>query len=1040
MDMEILQMCNVDDDMEKSISFEELVMFALSIRSSIENISEDAHPLSDVSPNIIQESDHEIRIMKPARTVRRETCLNNSLYSAFSSTDVKKLFASNPDVLNKVLPPNSGAQIGAMDVKAVRRGCVMIADEELDLDDENEAVWRSSVDAEIDFLVPKSCSDEDAATIKHVMVTDDLKFHCKLCGLHLATYEDLFAHLNSLSHKMLTEKEERRLDFVYHKNLLLKVKQVRELLAEEGDHISVLQGERYNCKLCDKCFYCELDMFCHVTSLKHQLLKVRYESSNRGLWRLLEANSMVQHGQTWECSVCGTGAVTLAEAVMHIKKEEHKEDLVKEHAKVVCGTCEELAASAFPNSETCIAKTENTSEVVCPQQPTQCVNKHTVGGLRETAPHLTTKEENENLQNKIFHEEYKYLLYMCKDIFFCKLCTTFVSAYGVDYHVYSTLHSQALEERTIVLSRLWLTVRLQEQGDWGNVAGDRGDPTLFECRLCGVACLGLEEVPGHVAGEAHVSSLGQGLVRYRRLSGDSLACRLCHSVVRDDEYASHARSEAHRAAFSLQAHRLQLRQNLQELFAKLPEVLSMHREYFRPASGTEARCVLCKCDVPLAADDVWAHVNDTYHVSHMNYCVQKMLANHKVADEDKLEAAQCKNLKTLPICNDDDDDDANTDVLSDTELSQIDVASFDNVEDDKENENKFSIDCMRTIYSKFSVLPQSIKTMFSSQKNFNKHCNELLGLSGNEFLSTQNSQIIAMLQQTFQPVFQECKIVIFGSRMAGFAVQSNDIDVYLDVGGSKLKSHEHQVCQRLFVRMGYMLLRSHEECRNLKEVPYARTPIVRLTYVPLGIDCDINFVNEMSVYNTQLVRFYSMIDERVKMLILILRHWAKTTRATRLGTLAKISNYALTLLVIFYLQQLEQPVVPTVEFLQSHHTGEEKFIRGWNCSFSQDRTAVPETRNEASTARLLRGFFEFCGGTDLGQAVLCPHSGRRMSRPGFARWMGRQRARERFCLKSPLCVQDPLDLSHNVTKGVTAQCLASFQLACLASAQLAAAL
>ena len=72
----------------------------------------------------------------------------------------------------------------------------------------------------------------------------------------------------------------------------------------------------------------------------------------------------------------------------------------------------------------------------------------------------------------------------------------------------------------------------------------------------------------------------------------------------------------------------------------------------------------------------------------------------------------------------------------------------------------------------------------------------------------------------------------------------------------------------------------------------------------------------LAVRNTNLIRLLCAVDGRFTELMPTIRYWAKIFKVAGSVTTAPLfSNYTLVLLVIFYLQQGEQPVLPSIEEL-----------------------------------------------------------------------------------------------------------------------------
>ena len=77
----------------------------------------------------------------------------------------------------------------------------------------------------------------------------------------------------------------------------------------------------------------------------------------------------------------------------------------------------------------------------------------------------------------------------------------------------------------------------------------------------------------------------------------------------------------------------------------------------------------------------------------------------------------------------------------------------------------------------------------------------------------------------------------------------------------------------------------------LQALTRARVPIVKLMDLDTGLSCDICVNNLLAVVNTKLLRDYAQIDQRLRQLAFIVKHWAKSRRVnvTYQGTLSSYS-------------------------------------------------------------------------------------------------------------------------------------------------------
>ena len=88
-------------------------------------------------------------------------------------------------------------------------------------------------------------------------------------------------------------------------------------------------------------------------------------------------------------------------------------------------------------------------------------------------------------------------------------------------------------------------------------------------------------------------------------------------------------------------------------------------------------------------------------------------------------------------------------------------------------------------------------------------------------------------------------------------------------------------------------------------IPAARVPIVKFIHLKSGLSIDLSFKNKMAVMNTEFIRCCVNADSRVRIVMVSVRYWASVyglSGGGHGGRTWKITNYALTLLIIFYLQ------------------------------------------------------------------------------------------------------------------------------------------
>lgn len=139
----------------------------------------------------------------------------------------------------------------------------------------------------------------------------------------------------------------------------------------------------------------------------------------------------------------------------------------------------------------------------------------------------------------------------------------------------------------------------------------------------------------------------------------------------------------------------------------------------------------------------------------------------------------------------------------------------------------------------------------------------------------------------------------------------------------------------------------------------------------VGVQCDINFSAQLAIYNTHLLRCYSLTDPRVRPLVLFVKHWAKV-RGINTSYRGTLSSYGYVLMVLHYLINVAQPsVCPNLQVMApqvdpQHCADSTTVCQGryvWFWKNEEEIKAAAKqgglTQNTDSIGFLLRGFFEY---------------------------------------------------------------------------------
>ncbi|XP_071103920.1 speckle targeted PIP5K1A-regulated poly(A) polymerase-like [Haliotis cracherodii] len=314
---------------------------------------------------------------------------------------------------------------------------------------------------------------------------------------------------------------------------------------------------------------------------------------------------------------------------------------------------------------------------------------------------------------------------------------------------------------------------------------------------------------------------------------------------------------------------------------------------------------------------------------------------------------------------------------------------------------------------------------------------------------TQKQGICDILSAALTKFFPACSVHQFGSSVNGFGVKGCDVDIYLDFHDDQeeamhlpdsqapVKLPYHRDIQSLKrtegpltsadlqlmtaydkVKLVSRILVEHAPgCNNIIVIPSARCPLIKFTHEPSGIKCDLSINNKLALRNTRLLQLCSRIDERVGLLVYTVRYWAKVKEiAGNINSGPRLSNYALTFLVVQYLQNLATPILPTTSRLAELAGKEKVVIDGWDCSYLNEPETFTSSANTWSGEDLLKGFFEYYSNLDFSTVVLQTRTGHILP----VQQMLEQPNTESQTFKiGPISIQDPFVLDHNIGGNVT---------------------
>ena len=209
----------------------------------------------------------------------------------------------------------------------------------------------------------------------------------------------------------------------------------------------------------------------------------------------------------------------------------------------------------------------------------------------------------------------------------------------------------------------------------------------------------------------------------------------------------------------------------------------------------------------------------------------------------------------------------------------------------------------------------------------------------------------------------------------------------------------------------------------------------------------------MGVLNSDFILAVTRSEPRFQPLFTTLKYLLKQ-QGLMGGNWDRLTSYALTLMVIFYFQAKETPILPPVAKIMNLKDPDlSHSINGWIFSFHHDKLASLVRSTSMDLETMLTGFFKFYS-TFYYEFIICPYFGTELTRDTFRdrKFSGIDAKLEisypkpakhfRWCfdetgvfkrglqVSSPMVVQDPFELNHNVTKNVDGLTLRYFKMFC----------
>lgn len=269
--------------------------------------------------------------------------------------------------------------------------------------------------------------------------------------------------------------------------------------------------------------------------------------------------------------------------------------------------------------------------------------------------------------------------------------------------------------------------------------------------------------------------------------------------------------------------------------------------------------------------------------------------------------------------------------------------------------------------------------------------------------------ILQDLEAFVRRQFAGARLQLFGSSKNGFGFRQSDLDICMVLEGQE--TIDDVDCISIIESLA-RLLKKHPGLKNILPITTAKVPIVKFYHVRTGLEGDISLYNTLALHNTHLLASYAAIDRRVKILCYVMKVFAKMCDIGD-ASRGSLSSYAYTLMVLFFLQQRNPPIIPVLQEIYDGKKKPEVLVDGWNVYFFDDLKTLPSRwpqygKNSESVGELWLGLLRFyTEDFDFREHVVCVRQHARLTTFN-KQWTSKY-----------IVIEDPFDLNHNLGAGLS---------------------
>ncbi|KAL7985082.1 hypothetical protein Chor_003652 [Crotalus horridus] len=258
------------------------------------------------------------------------------------------------------------------------------------------------------------------------------------------------------------------------------------------------------------------------------------------------------------------------------------------------------------------------------------------------------------------------------------------------------------------------------------------------------------------------------------------------------------------------------------------------------------------------------------------------------------------------------------------------------------------------------------------------------------FPEQQNrEQILASLERFIRKEYNDkARLCLFGSSKNGFGFRDSDLDICMTLEG--YENAEKLNCKEIIESLAKVLKKHPGKIR--------------------------------AQHNTRMLATYAAIDPRVQYLGYTMKVFAKRCDIGD-ASRGSLSSYAYILMVLYFLQQREPPVIPVLQEIFDGQQIPQRMVDGWNAFFFDDTEELKKRlpslgKNTESLGELWLGLLRFYTEEfDFKEYVISIRQKKLLT------------TFEKQWTSKCIAIEDPFDLNHNLGAGVSRKILTDGELA-----------